>query len=540
MQNNALKTMFRLANHMKHLTFQIVIAVVFAVGGFICSVAIPTYLVYLLFVGTPTIKHLMILLIIATLRGLMRYGEHYFGHYVAFRVLADFRKIIYEKLAQLSPSKLDTHQKGSLLKMIGEDIEALEIFFAHTLAPLTTATIVCGILLVYFGTLSIYLAVIALVCYILLAIVLPVRFASELKPLLAHQNHVRTSYYASFMECLHGIVELIQYQKIKNQFSELNKKSQDVNLAERKISHTQLLQTASSFFVIGVSILLFSLIAFRLNNSFQAISAIVVFSGSFAPFLELSRLPLGLRKSINAANDIFVLLDEQPLIVSGNEPLHHFSDIKMNNVYFKYPNRSDNVLHDLSVSFSDNKIIGIIGKSGSGKSTLMKLLMKWYDFDGEITIGKNSLKHTKVSDIQKHFAYIPQYPKIFNTTLRENLTLGKKIADEKILAACQQCNILERINSLPEKLDTLMNTESKIFSSGELQRLELVRAILKDAQWYIFDEPTSNLDSINEAIILNIIKYQLHKPCFLITHRESSLAIVDEIYAFVDGKIYKK
>ena len=181
MQNNAIKTMIRLAHHMKHLTFQIVIAVIFAVGGFICSVAIPAYLVYLLFIEKPTILHLIILLVMAILRGLMRYGEHYFGHYVAFRVLADFRKIIYEKLAQLSPSKLDTHQKGSLLKMIGEDIEALEIFFAHTLAPLTTATIVCGILLVYFGTLHIYLALIALTCYILLAIVLPISFASALK-----------------------------------------------------------------------------------------------------------------------------------------------------------------------------------------------------------------------------------------------------------------------------------------------------------------------------------------------------------------------
>ena len=548
---DSLRLVARLINFMKKLLPVILLAVFFAVFGFLITVYIPAKIISLGFdaVNGQKIKiiSLIILVVLAISRGLFRYGEHYFGHYVAFKVLADFRREIFSKLRRLAPSKLDSQDSGALLKLIGEDVEALEVFFAHTLAPITTGTIVSIILIIYYLQYNILLALIAVIVYFTLAVIIPNIFSSKLKPHLEIQQKYRKSYTSYFLESLRGMKDLLQLGVEKERFKNLSKESRIVNKKERNVAKLNFLQFSYSFLAIGFGVLAFAFAEFILVNKNiisikDAVITLVVFSSSFAPFLELSRLPLGLGRALQAAKQTFSLLDEnEPVGNDGSKEIEKINEIKFENVDFSYPNRDKMIFENLNLHFEDEKIVGFVGESGSGKSTLMKMVMKWYMAkSGKISLNKQDILEIDSRKLQEKIAYIPQFPQIFSQTIRENLVLGNdKITDEEILEIAEKCRLKDVILSTENGLDTKINSEKIIFSSGEMQRLELMRALLKRADVYIFDEPTSNLDTLNESIILNLIKENCKGMVFLISHRMSTVSFSDVVYRVENGKCFK-
>jgi len=541
----------RLIDFMKKLLPIILLAVFFAVFGFLITVYIPAKIISLGFdaVNGEKLKiiSLIILVVLAISRGLFRYGEHYFGHYVAFKVLADFRREIFSKLRRLAPSKLDSQDSGALLKLIGEDVEALEVFFAHTLAPITTGTIVSIILIIYYLQYNILLALIAVIVYFTLAVIIPNIFSNKLKPHLEVQQKYRKSYTSYFLESLRGMKDLLQLGVEKERFKNLSKESRIVNKKERNVAKLNFLQFSYSFLTIGFGVLAFAFVDFILVNKNvisvkDAVITLVVFSSSFAPFLELSRLPLGLGRALQAAKQTFSLLDEnEPVGNDGSKEIEKINEIKFENVDFSYPNRDKNIFENLNLHFEDEKIVGLVGESGSGKSTLMKMVMKWYIAkSGKISLNEEDILEIDSRKLQEKIAYIPQFPQIFSQTIRENLVLGNdKITDEEILEIAEKCRLKDVILSTENGLDTKINSEKIIFSSGEMQRLELMRALLKRADVYIFDEPTSNLDTLNESIILNLIKENCKGMVFLISHRMSTVSFSDVVYKVENGKCFK-
>lgn len=548
---DSLRLVARLINFMKKLLPVILLAVFFAVFGFLITVYIPAKIISLGFdaVNGEKLKiiSLIILVVLAISRGLFRYGEHYFGHYVAFKVLADFRREIFSKLRRLAPSKLDSQDSGALLKLIGEDVEALEVFFAHTLAPITTGTIVSIVLIIYYLQYNILLALIAIIVYFTLAVIIPNVFSNKLKPLLEVQQKYRKSYTSYFLESLRGMKDLLQLGVEKERFKNLSKESRIVNKKERNVAKLNFLQFSYSFLTIGFGVLAFAFVDFILVNKNvisvkDAVITLVVFSSSFAPFLELSRLPLGLGRALQAAKQTFSLLDEiEPLGNDGNKEIEKINEIKFEKVDFSYPNRDKMIFENLNLHFEDEKIVGFVGESGSGKSTLMKMVMKWYMAkSGKISLNKQDILEIDSRKLQEKIAYIPQFPQIFSQTIRENLVLGNdKITDEEILEIAEKCRLKDVILSTENGLDTKINSEKIIFSSGEMQRLELMRALLKRADVYIFDEPTSNLDTLNESIILNLIKENCKGMVFLISHRMSTVSFSDVVYRVENGKCFK-
>lgn len=548
---DSLRLVARLINFMKKLLPVILLAVFFAVFGFLITVYIPAKIISLGFdaVNGEKLKiiSLIILVVLAISRGLFRYGEHYFGHYVAFKVLADFRREIFSKLRRLAPSKLDSKDSGALLKLIGEDVEALEVFFAHTLAPITTGTIVSIILIIYYLQYNILLALIAIIVYFILAVIIPNVFSNKLKPLLEVQQKYRKSYTSYFLESLRGMKDLLQLGVEKERFKNLSKESRIINKKERNVAKLNFLQFSYSFLTIGFGVLAFAFVDFILVNKNvisvkDAVITLVVFSSSFAPFLELSRLPLGLGRALQAAKQTFSLLDEiEPLGNDGNKEIEKINEIKFENVDFSYPNRDKMIFENLNLHFEDKKIVGLVGESGSGKSTLMKMVMKWYMAkSGKISLNEEDILEIDSRKLQEKIAYIPQFPQIFSQTIRENLVLGNdKITDEEILEIAEKCRLKDVILSTENGLDTKINSEKIIFSSGEMQRLELMRALLKRADVYIFDEPTSNLDTLNESIILNLIKENCKGMVFLISHRMSTVSFSDVVYRVENGKCFK-
>lgn len=548
---DSLRLVARLINFMKKLLPVILLAVFFAVFGFLITVYIPAKIISLGFdaVNGEKIKiiSLIVLVIFAISRGLFRYGEHYFGHFVAFNVLADFRREIFSKLRRLAPSKLDSQDSGALLKLIGEDVEALEVFFAHTLAPITTGTIVSIILIIYYLQYNILLALIAVIVYFTLAVIIPNIFSNKLKPHLEIQQKYRKSYTSYFLESLRGMKDLLQLGVEKERFENLTKESRIVNKKERNVAKLNFLQFSFSFLTIGFGVLAFAFVDFILVNKNvisvkDAVITLVVFSSSFAPFLELSRLPLGLGRALQAAKQTFSLLDEnEPVGNDGSKEIEKINEIKFENVDFSYPNRDKNIFENLNLHFEDKKIVGLVGESGSGKSTLMKMVMKWYMAkSGKIFLNDEDILYIDSRKLQEKIAYIPQFPQIFSQTIRENLVLGnEKITDEEILEIAEKCRLKDKILSTENGLDTKINSEKVIFSSGEMQRLELMRALLKRADVYIFDEPTSNLDTLNESIILNLIKENCKGMVFLISHRMSTVSFSDVVYRVENGKCFK-
>ncbi len=548
---DSIKLIIRLINFMKKLLPVILLAVFFAVFGFLITVYIPARIISLGFdaLNGEKIKiiSLIVLVILAISRGLFRYGEHYFGHFVAFNVLADFRREIFSKLRRLAPSKLDSQDSGALLKLIGEDVEALEVFFAHTLAPITTGTIVSIVLIVYFLQYNFHLSLIAIIVYFILAVIIPNVFSSKLKPHLEIQQKYRKSYTSYFLESLRGMKDLLQLGVEKERFENLTKESRIVNKKERNVAKLNFLQFSFSFLTIGFGVLTFAFAEFILVNKNiisikDAVITLVVFSSSFAPFLELSRLPLGLGRALQAAKQTFSLLDEnEPIGNDGNKEIEKLNEIKFENVDFSYPNRDKNIFENLNLHFEDKKIVGLVGESGSGKSTLMKMVMKWYMAkSGKIFLNDEDILDIDSRKLQEKIAYIPQFPQIFSQTIRENLVLGnEKISDEEILEIAEKCRLKDKILSTENGLDTKINSEKVIFSSGETQRLELMRALLKRADVYIFDEPTSNLDTLNESIILNLIKENCKGMVFLISHRMSTVSFSDVVYKVENGKCFK-
>lgn len=548
---DSLRLVARLINFMKKLLPVILLAVFFAVFGFLITVYIPAKIISLGFdaVNGEKLKiiSLIILVVLAISRGLFRYGEHYFGHYVAFKVLADFRREIFSKLRRLAPSKLDSQDSGALLKLIGEDVEALEVFFAHTLAPITTGTIVSIILIIYYLQYNILLALIAVIVYFTLAVIIPNIFSSKLKPHLEIQQKYRKSYTSYFLESLRGMKDLLQLGVEKERFKNLSKESRIVNKKERNVAKLNFLQFSYSFLTIGFGVLAFAFVDFILVNKNvisikDAVITLVVFSSSFAPFLELSRLPLGFGRALQAAKQTFSLLDEnEPVGNDGSKEIEKINEIKFENVDFSYPNRDKNIFENLNLHFEDKKIVGLVGESGSGKSTLMKMVMKWYMAkSGKIFLNDEDILDIDSRKLQEKIAYIPQFPQIFSQTIRENLVLGnEKISDEEILEIAEKCRLKDKILSTENGLDTKINSEKIIFSSGEMQRLELMRALLKRADVYIFDEPTSNLDTLNESIILNLIKENCKGMVFLISHRMSTVSFSDVVYRVENGKCFK-
>ena len=548
---DSIKLIIRLINFMKKLLPVILLAVFFAVFGFLITVYIPARIISLGFdaLNGEKIKiiSLIILVVLAISRGLFRYGEHYFGHFVAFNVLADFRREIFSKLRRLAPSKLDSQDSGALLKLIGEDVEALEVFFAHTLAPITTGTIVSIVLIVYFLQYNFHLSLIAIIVYFILAVIIPNVFSSKLKPHLEIQQKYRKSYTSYFLESLRGMKDLLQLGVEKERFENLTKESRIVNKKERNVAKLNFLQFSFSFLTIGFGVLAFAFVDFILVNKNvisvkDAVITLVVFSSSFAPFLELSRLPLGLGRALQAAKQTFSLLDEnEPVGNDGSKEIEKINEIKFENVDFSYPNRDKNIFENLNLHFEDKKIVGLVGESGSGKSTLMKMVMKWYMAkSGKIFLNDEDILDIDSRKLQEKIAYIPQFPQIFSQTIRENLVLGnEKISDEEILEIAEKCRLKDKILSTENGLDTKINSEKVIFSSGEMQRLELMRALLKRADVYIFDEPTSNLDTLNESIILNLIKENCKGMVFLISHRMSTVSFSDVVYRVENGKCFK-
>ncbi len=482
------------------------------------------------------------------LRGILRFFEQYGNHYIAFRLLAVLRDKIFAVLRELCPAKLESKQKGSIIAMITSDIETLEVFYAHTISPICIAVIVSTCVVCFVGSVSSWwLAGIAFVGYLAVGIVVPMIASDKLKASGVRYRAEFASFNAYFLDSIKGIKDIVLGNAGKEREKEVNQRS-DVLLAEtKKMKHdttkaaaaTELCVSVFIIITLAVGIMLVTKDALSIGK--MIIGVVAVF-GSFGPVIAISALPGNLTQTFASGDRVLNLLEEEPAVSPvKNGKRFQFENLAVNKLSFAYDEEAE-VLADICMHAEKGEIVGIVGESGCGKSTLLKLLLRFWKKDqGMIAYNGTDIEEIDSESLLENVTMVSQVTYLFDETIEENLRIAKPEASmEEIENACKLASVHDFILSLPDGYQTRVGALGDNLSAGEKQRIGLARAFLRGSELILLDEPTSNVDSINEGIILKALQSQKNKKSIiLVSHRESTMAIADRIYRVKDGKMFE-
>lgn len=536
--------MKRLIIELKPLIPVMFITVSMGVLGFLASISITSFgaisIISLIDKGFKITftTSLIIMTVCALLRGPLRYAEQLSGHYIAFKILVILRDKVFTALRKLAPSKLESKEKGNLVSLITSDIELLEVFYAHTIAPISIAILTNSIIAIILYTINPYYGLASAILYLTIGLFIPY-FTSKIgkKSGIEYRNKFgETNSY--LLDSLRGLKEILIFkngekrkENIHNYSISLNEKQKKIKLHEGIIRATTdftIMIGMMGFVVLGIYLYLDGAIDFN-----SMILAIVILASSFGPVVALSNLSNNLLQTFASATRIFNLLDETPEVVE-NEGERHLenTDINYDNVTFGYKGRED-VLKNINMKIKKGESISIIGESGSGKSTFVKLLMRFWDVkEGKVNFGGENVKTLETKALRNHQVLMSQETYLFNETIEDNIKLSNLNASFKeVKEASKKAAIHDFIESLPNGYKTKVGELGSNLSSGEKQRIGLARAFLSKGEVLILDEPTSNLDTLNEGVILNSIKEnKKDKTIILITHRKSTSSICEKVF----------
>lgn len=484
------------------------------------------------------------LLAFAVLRAVLRYIEQRTNHYIAFTLLAIVRDRVFKALRRLCPAKLEGRDKGDLISLITSDVELLEVFYAHTISPIFIAVTVETVMVIFISHYHIYLGALALAAYLCVGAAVPL-IISAVTGNTGEEIRSQAGDLAAFvLENIRGLDETIQYGSGSARMEQMTQRSEALSAHQGKLNRLTGLNLAISNSVI----LLFDVLMLMLCCHLYVTGAvdltgviIPIFAlvSSYGPVSALANLGTTLQNTVASGGRILDIIEEAPEteeITDGTDIT--FSNAECKNVTFAY--NDDSVLTDFSMKFPENKIVGVIGKSGSGKSTLLKLLMRFWKTDkGDILISGTNIDEINTSSLRGAESYMTQETQLFKDTIANNIRIAKLGAsDEEIMAACKKASLHEFIMTLPKRYETNVGELGEMLSGGERQRIGLARAFLHDASFILLDEPTSNLDSLNEAVILRSLKEEsAGKTVVLVSHRASTMRIADVTHSVENGRV---
>ena len=485
-----------------------------------------------------------ILIVLAILRGVLHYGEQYCNHFIAFKLLAIIRHKVFASLRRLCPAKLEGRDKGNLISIITSDIELLEVFYAHTISPIAIAILTSLIMILFIGAQYAPAGILALLGYIVVGAVIPVRNG---KKGAEEGMQFRNSFgelNSFILDSLRGLDETIQYDKGEERMKQIDDRSRELGLMQKKLNRHEAVQGSLT----NMAILLFSfgMLFFMLWKyergivSFDSmLITVIAMMGSFGPVTALSNLSNNLNQTLASGERVLSLLEEEPQIEEVAEKEQTiFAGAKAEHVDFAY--EEEQILEDYSIELPKGKVVGIHGASGSGKSTLLKLLMRFWDADqGDIRISGKDIREINTKDLRDMESYVTQETYLFHDSIANNIAVGRPGASrEEIIEAAKKASIHKFIMTLPNGYDTEVGELGDTLSGGEKQRIGIARAFLHDAPFMLLDEPTSNLDSLNEGMILKSLhESRGDKTVVLVSHRKSTMNVTDVIYEMENGRI---
>lgn len=482
-------------------------------------------------------KIFIVMGVAAVMRGVLHYGEQYCNHYIAFKLLAIIRHRVFEALRKLCPAKLEGRDKGNLISIITTDIELLEVFYAHTISPIAIGTITSLIMILFIGSYSLIAGMLAAMGYITVGVIIPLANGKRGGSKGMEFRNEFGELNSFVLDSLRGLDETIQFDDGRNRSAEMLNRTTKLGGLQRKLSSLEGSQRA----VTNSAILCFSfgmlfLTIFQFNNgslSFEGMmTCTVAMMGSFGPVVALSSLSNNLNQTLASGERVLNLLEEKPVVEEIYEDgldIDEFTGAEFRNVSFSYGN--DNILENFTLDIAKNKILGICGPSGCGKSTMLKLLMRFWQCDsGEIDISGKDVNEISTAQLRNNVSYVTQETHLFHDTIMNNIRIAKLDAtDEEVIKAAKKSAIHDFIMSLPEGYQTEVGELGDTLSGGEKQRIGVARAFLHGGPFILLDEPTSNLDSLNEGIILKSLKESSeNKTIVIVSHRESTMKIADE------------
>lgn len=545
MKRSGFKVMTRLIGLVRPLTGYMILAILMGVIGHLCASFITIFGGYaILQILHPEWSLKLGVLFVtvslfALLRGFLRYAEQACNHFIAFKLLALIRDKIFGALRRLCPAKLEGKDKGNLIAIITSDIELLEVFYAHTISPIFIAILFSIVMVSFIGSYHIALGVLALTAYVVVGGIIPL-LTSRLSKDAGVRFRTKSGLLSAFvLDSLRGMSETIQYGQGEKRMEDINRQTDHLSEDERHMKQTagrNAAVTNAIILIFDLGILFLSAILVGFEGCLITTLALM---SSFGPVVALASLGATLQNTFAAGNRVLDILDESPAVeeITGKEEIA-FYEAAAKNVTFSYG--EELILDHFSVVIPENKIIGINGRSGSGKSTLLKLFMRfWQVQDGSVEISGKNVDQINTSNLRDMESFVTQETHLFHDSIRNNLRIAKLNAtDEEMVEACKKASVHEFIMSLPKGYDTEVGELGDTLSGGERQRLGLARAFLHNAPFMLLDEPTSNLDSLNEAVILK----SLHEECanksvVLVSHRKSTMGIADTVYSVEHGRM---
>ena len=500
------------------------------------------------FLSSFSIKGIFILMaVLAVLRGVLHYVEQYCNHFIAFKLLAIIRHKVFAALRKLCPAKLEGRDKGNLISIITTDIELLEVFYAHTISPIAIAVLTSLVMILFIGGYHPAAGVFALATYLVVGVVIPLwngrrggdsgmKFRTEFGELNSF-----------VLDSLRGLDETIQYQQGAKRADEMQKRSDGLAGMQKKLSDMEGSQRSVTNLVILIAS--FGMLFLTLNLYGQGsigydgvLTCTIAMMGSFGPVVALSSLSNNLNQTLASGERVLSILEEKPQVeeVEGEwtPEEKHFSGADAEHVTFAYDNEV--ILDDYSLDIPAGKILGIHGASGSGKSTLLKLLMRFWDVNsGALHVDGEDVRKIPTKHLRDMESYVTQETHLFHDSIANNIAIGKPdTTREEIMEAARKASIHDFIIRLPKGYDTEVGELGDTLSGGEKQRIGIARAFLHDSPFLLMDEPTSNLDSLNEGIILKSLRESAEeKTVVLVAHRKSTMNVADVVFEMKEGRI---
>ena len=542
MKRSGFQVMKKLIGLVRPLSGYMILAVTMGLVGHLCATFITVFggfAIVAVLKGAATAAIFGTVAVFALVRGGLRYAEQACNHFIAFKLLALIRDKVFGALRRLCPAKLEGKDKGDLISVITSDIELLEVFYAHTISPICIAFLFTVVMVCFIGSYHPALGLLALAAYGTVGILIPL-LTAKLSGDSAMRFRTKSGKLSAYvLDSLQGLPETIQYGQGQARMDAMNAQTDAIAKEGEQMKRTEGRNTAVTGTVILVFDLAMLFVSAALLDFEGCLITTLAMMSSFGPVTALAALGATLQSTLAAGNRVLDILEEHPVAedITGKEPIS-FHGAAANHVTFAYDNET--ILNDFSIDVPEGKVTGIIGRSGSGKSTLLKLLMRfWKVQEGTVAVSGRSVEEINTENLRQMESFVTQQTHLFHDSIRNNLRIAKQNAtDEELIAACKKASVHDFIMGLPKGYDTEVGELGDTLSGGERQRLGLARAFLHDAPFLLLDEPTSNLDSLNEAVILKA----LHEGCrektvVLVSHRKSTMGIADKVYSVEQGRV---
>lgn len=544
------RIMRRLIGLVRPLTGYMILAICMGLIGHLCAAFITVLGGYALLdllefeVPVTALTAFICAAVFALIRGVLRYAEQACNHFIAFKLLALIRDKVFQALRKLTPAKLEGRDRGDLISVITSDIELLEVFYAHTISPSAIAFLFCCVMCMFLGSYHWAFGVLALAAYLTIGIVIPM-ITSRLSGDSGMKFRTESGNLSSFvLDSLRGLLETIQYGAGQDRLERMNQKTEELAGVEERLKRT----SGRNMAVTNTAILLFDVCMLFLAGALYGrgavgfdgvVIALLGLMSSFGPVVALANLGSTLQNTFAAGNRVLDILDETPVVeeIAGLQEID-FAGASAQNVTFSYG--EEKILEDVSVEIPQNMVVGITGRSGSGKSTLLKLFMRFWEVQqGSVNISGTPVNRINTVNLRDMESFMTQETQLFHDSIANNLRIARLGAtQEELEAACRKASVHDFIMGLPRGYDTPVGELGDTLSGGERQRLGLARAFLHDAPFMLLDEPTSNLDSLNEAVILKSLREEKgDKTIVLVSHRESTMRIADTVYGVEHGRM---